>query len=111
MKSALCRFRTMTRMGAVTAWAICLVLFSQSALSDAPADSPQMQAEKLMDQLDDADPAVRRAAGIRLSGLPGAALPAIEAALNRDDLSPESRLQLKAALKLLGPRAINDPKS
>ena len=110
MAWALGRFRAIRRIGTLAAaCAIGLGVLSRSALSDTPASDPQIQAGRLIDQLDDADPAVRRIAGIKLNSLSGSALPIVEAALKRDDLSPECRPQLNIALKLIKARSINEP--
>jgi hypothetical protein len=62
------------------------------------------QVRKLIADLDDADNRVRREADLRLNGLGEEALGPVEEALKKERISPEQRLRLEAAVKVLRPR-------
>ena len=80
-----------------------------SAVADTPASRPadpeEARAQKLIDQLDDPDPQIRLHATLQLNSLGAGALNAVQAALKSEDLSPDSRLRLEAALKYIRPRS------
>ncbi|MDB5910853.1 MAG: hypothetical protein JWP34_4967, partial [Massilia sp.] len=73
-----------------------------------PAVAEAARATALIDQLNDPHPETRHAAGLQLNSLGGEALPVVEAALKGDVLSPEERVRLNAAAKLLRPRAVRE---
>jgi hypothetical protein len=83
---------------------------TQAAPATQPAVSDRARAETLIDHLDDPDAGRRRAAQLQLCSLSGDALPVLEAAGRRGDLSPESTLRLQRALKILRPRARQEAK-
>jgi hypothetical protein len=93
----------------VAGFSLALHLLLVCALADStatkPVDPEEARAQKLIDQLDDPDPQIRLHATLQLNSLGPGALNAVQAALKSDDLSPDSRLRLEAALKYLRPRS------
>jgi len=82
---------------------------SPAAAEPAP-DSPQAQAERWIATLNDsaADDRARRLAAVRLKSTDGDALPALEKAAARQDLSPEARSAVDEALPMVQYRAKRD---
>jgi hypothetical protein len=73
--------------------------------ADAPVSPSGQAVVRIIMDLDNADFEVRKTAALRLNSLGGAALPAVEAAIKAQLASPESRIRLENAAKILGARA------
>jgi len=84
---------------------LCMVSVASAVAAEAPLRTP---AATLIAQLDDPDYKVRNAAGLQLNNLSGDALPVVEAAVEDAVLSAESQIRLRAALKILRPRAAKE---
>ncbi|MDB5291698.1 MAG: hypothetical protein JWL69_2939 [Phycisphaerales bacterium] len=81
---------------------------ADAAPASQPAVGEAARAAALIDQLNDPDAEARHAAGLQLNSLGGEALPVVEAALKGEELTPEERVRLNAAAKILRPRAVRE---
>lgn len=75
------------------------------APSTAPADAAVQRISKLVDQLNDLDPQLRRRATLLVLNQAGDALKPLKASLGRDDLGPETRRVLQKAIVRVKVRA------
>jgi hypothetical protein len=82
-----------------------LLILVGTTMAGAATTKPSPSARDLVLQVDAEDPAVRRAATLRLNSLEGDALPIVEKALADSDVGPEGKLRLQTALKYIRPRA------
>jgi hypothetical protein len=73
--------------------------------TNAPVSPSGQAVVRIILDLDNADFDVRKRAGLRLNSLGGDALPAVEAAIRAQLASPEARIRLESAARILRKRA------
>src|SRR5947207_502084 len=71
---------------------------AQHAAAAKPEQDPPAQVEPLLNRLASTDPSDRRVAAVLLKNLPGEDFEAAQKASMRDDLGPDARTAVQAAL-------------